>query len=482
MSGLFGVLDVAARSMLITQDGVRTTGHNIANVGTPGYSRQAQRLEAVQGVLNANGTIGQGVEQVAVSRISDAFVQRELLGEEAAQGSLSAQSSVLDAVEEVFNEQPGGRLSDALGRLYSSFDDLASATTPGAAVEREAVLGTAQDFVDAVRRADARLRSEQKAADERVDALVAEINGITARISELNSEIVFQETVTPANDLRDQRDLLLRELARKVDIHTFEQDNGAAVVVLATGPTLVEGKTARRLDIRADPTNPFDPTFGRVIYDDGGAQIDVTADIGGGELGGYLRARDNVVASAIRSLDVLAYNVASTVNAVHQAGFGIDGSTGNDFFAPSAVVEDAARGLALDAAVDGVPDAIAAGGTGPAPGDNQNALALAALRDTSQPLFLPGDPPGPPTGPSRTLLDHMTVLVADVGIQARGMRDAMSQSERVLGVLEDRRETVSGVSLDEEVTNLVRLQATFQANARIVSVIDRLLQDVVSML
>ncbi len=482
MSGLFGVLDVAARSMLITQNGVRTTGHNISNVGTPGYSRQAQRIEAVQGVPNAAGTLGAGTEQVTVERISDAFVQRELLGEEAAGGAFSAQSSVLDAVEEVFNEQPGGRLSDALARLYSSFGDLASATTPGASVEREAVLGTAQDFIDAVHRADASLRSEQKAADERVDALVSEINGITSRIAELNAEIVYQETVAPANDLRDQRDMLLRELARKVDIHTFEQDNGAAVVVLATGPTLVEGKVARRLDIRADPTNPFDATFGRVIYDNGGTQTDVTADIGGGELGGFLRARDNVVASAIRSLDVLAYNVAVSVNAVHQAGFGIDGSTGNDFFAPAAAVEDAARGLALDAAVDGVPDAIAAGGSGPAPSDNQNALALAALRDTRQPLFLPGDPPGPASGPSRTLLDQMNVLVADVGIQARGMRDAAAQSERVLGVLEDRREAVSGVSLDEEVTDLVRLQATFQANARIVSVIDRLLQDVVSML
>ena len=94
MSGLFGVLDVAARSMLITQNGVRTTGHNISNVGTPGYSRQAQRIEAVQGVPNAAGTLGAGTEQVTVERISDAFVQRELLGEEAAGGAFSAQSSV----------------------------------------------------------------------------------------------------------------------------------------------------------------------------------------------------------------------------------------------------------------------------------------------------------------------------------------------------------------------------------------------------
>ena len=482
MSGLFGVLDVAARSMLITQNGVRTTGHNIANAGTPGYSRQAQRLQAVQGVPQTSGTLGAGVEQNTVERVTDAFVQRELLGEEAAGGSLTAQSTVLDAVEEVFNEQPGGRLSDALGKLYSSFGDLASATTPGAAVEREALLGSAQDFIDAVHRADARLRSEQQSADDRVKVLVPEINEITEQVAKLNSQIVYQETLAPANDLRDQRDLLLRELARKVDIRSFEQDNGAAVVVLASGPTLVEGVNARRLEIGSDPTDPFDPSFARVLYDDGSFQLDVTADIGGGELGGFLRARDTVVAGAIRSLDVLAYNVAESVNAVHAGGFGLDGSTGNAFFAPAAVVEDAARGLALDAAVDGNPDAIAAGGSGPAPGDNQNALALAALRDARLPLSLPGDPPGPPSGPSRTMLDQLTVMVADVGIQARGMRDAAAQSERVLGVLDDRRESVSGVSLDEEVTELVRLQATFQANARIVSVIDRLLQDVVQML
>ncbi|MGI9591016.1 MAG: flagellar basal body rod C-terminal domain-containing protein, partial [Myxococcota bacterium] len=125
--------------------------------------------------------------------------------------------------------------------------------------------------------------------------------------------------------------------------------------------------------------------------------------------------------------------------------------------------------------------AIAAGLTA-APGDNQNALALASLRYTPSPLFLPGDPPGPPSGPPRTLLEHAAAVVTDVGQQARTLDASRSQQLRIMENLETRRDEVSGVSIDEEVTRLIELQAAFQANARIVTVIDRLLADVIELI
>jgi flagellar hook-associated protein 1 FlgK len=250
--------------------------------------------------------------------------------------------------------------------------------------------------------------------------------------------------------------------------------------MLPSGLPLVEGQSARSLVPQGDPTNPFDPTFSRVIYDDGTNQIDVTDEIAGGELGGLLRARDTLLPAAIRSLDTLAYNLAVSVNTVHAAGVGLDGTVG-DFFAAPTAVEDAARDLALEASVVASADAIAAGLTTGA-SDNRNALALAALRTSAAPLWLPGDPPGPASGPTRSVLEHAASIVADVGQQSRDLAQAQGQEERMLELLENRREQVSGVSLDEEVTNLIQLQAAFQANARVVAVIDRLLQDVVSIL
>jgi flagellar hook-associated protein 1 FlgK len=144
-------------------------------------------------------------------------------------------------------------------------------------------------------------------------------------------------------------------------------------------------------------------------------------------------------------------------------------------------VEDAARTLALDADLVASTDAIAAGQTAD-PGDNRNALDLAALRTAASAIYLPGDPPGPASGPTQTLLDYTGTVVNRVGQQTRSLEEASVQRARVLEELETRRQEVSGVSLDEEVVMLVQLQATFQANARVIATVQGLLDDVLSLL
>jgi flagellar hook-associated protein 1 FlgK len=480
MASLFGVLDVAGRGLLVAQRGVHVAGHNIANAETPGYSRQRPVLAATRPLLHPTGHLGQGVEQLTIERVTDRFVQGQLVRQGGALGSTQAQAEALALLQEVFNEQGAPGLSAALSRLYDAFSDLAASPTPGAPVEREAVRSAARALLDGLHGQDARLRELQRGTDAEIEGLLPQVNDLATRIEELNREIVRQEVMAPANDLRDRRELLVRELAGLVDVRTYEDGRGALVVTLGNGLPLVEGGSARRLVAVADPGNPFDPTFAVVRYQDGANDVDVTADIGGGRLGGLLRSRDTLIPAAIRSLDTLAYNLAASVNAVHNAGVGLNGASG-DFFAPPAAVEDSARDLALAPTVLASADAIAAG-LGPAPGDNRNAVALAALRDTAAPLFLPGDPPGPASGPSRTLLEHVAAVAADVGTQARSLELSRQQQARLLEGLENRRDEVSGVSLDEEVTHLIRLQAAFQANSRVVGVVDRLLQDVIDLL
>lgn len=480
MSGLFGVLDVASRALLVVGSGVRTTGHNIANVNTPGYSRQRPVLAPATPISTGAGLLGNGVEQRSVERASDGFVQRELMTRSASYGATQLEAQALAQIEEVLNEQQGEGLSAALSRLYAAFEDLASSTTPRAPAERESVRAEARSLVDTIHHADAQLRQLQRATDASITSLLPEINALAQRINAVNQEIARSRTFGPPNDLLDERDRLLRELSGKIQISSFEASDGKLVVMLPSGLPLVEGATARRLEAEADPANPFDPTFSRVVYADGTNRFDISDEIGGGELGGLLRTRDTLLPAAIRSLDTVAYNLAVSVNAVHAAGVGLDGSTGN-FFAAPAAVEDAARDLALEGALAASADAIAAGLTTGA-SDNRNALALAALRTTAAPLYLPGDPPGPASGPLRSVLEHAASVIADVGQQSRNLAQAQAQEARVLELLENRRDEISGVSLDEEVTNLIRLQAAFQANARVVSAVERLLQDLVEIL
>ncbi len=480
MANLFGVMDIAGRALFVTQRSIQTAGHNVANANTPGYSVQRQEVTAAYAMKHPSGTLGTGVEAITVRRIHDAFIQSQLMRQNGSRGATDAQAEALSLIEEVLNEQDSEGITATLSHLYQSFSDLAATATPGAPSERAVVRSAAQSLIDTVHALDRQLRDLQGSANEAITTLLPEINELSARIHELNEEISRTEAVSPANDLRDQRDLLVRELSSLVDVTSYELDSGAIVVTLSNGLPLVEGGFPRTLEAQADPTNPFDPTFVQVRYRDGSNDIDVTGEIGAGRVGGLLRARDTLYASAIRSLDTIAYNVSVSVNNVHNLGVGLDGTVG-DFFVAPAAVENAARDLALDANILASTDSIAAGLT-TAPADNQNALALAALRDAAASIFLPGDPPGPASGPTRTVLEHVSSVVADIGLQSRTMSLASDQQARVLENLENRRDEVSGGSIDKEMTDLIQLQAAFQANSRVISVVDDLLRDVINIL
>ena len=481
MSGLFGVLDVASRGLMVAQQGVRNTSNNIANVNTPGYSRQRQIVVSSLPVINPNGNFGTGAEQIDVVRIADDLVQAQIVRQNSLLSSVDVQSQGLRAIEEVFNEQQGGGLGSALSAFYDAFSELAASQTPGAPVEREALRAVAGRLTDTLHAMDARLREQQASTESAIDAMIPRINELADRIASLNREISAVEGISTANELRDQRDLAIRELSGLIDIDTYT-DGSAQVVLIGGGLPLVETASARTLTTVPDVSNPFDPTFSRIAIEGSGGGIDVTDRIGGGELGGLLRVRDQTLAAAIRSLDTIAYNLADAVNTQHGVGVGLDGVAG-DFFAPLAGVEDAARDIALDARILASTDAIAAGlGPGiPASGDNRNAADLAELRTRALPIFLPGDPPGPATGPTRSLIDHSASVVADIGSQSAVMQSAFESEQRVGELLENRREEISGVSIDEEVTQLVQLQAAFQANARIMQAVDRLLEDVIAL-
>lgn len=480
MASLFGIMDVAHRGLSVATMGLRTTGHNISNVNTPGFSRQRQVTAASFPIAQNGSLFGSGVDQLTIERITDPFIQRQLMRQGSSFGAADAQAEALARIEETLNEQDGPGLTAALGELYDAFSDLSAASTPGAPIEREAVRSAASAAVDTLHRLDGQLRQQQSDANAGIVALVPEVNRLVQQIHQLNEEIARTEINTPANDHRDQMELLVRDLSDLVDVNTFPDRAGRVTVTLTNGLPLVEGGFARQLVTVQDPAHPFDPSFAQIRYRDGANDIDVTSDIGAGRLGGLLRARDTLIPAAIRSLDTVSYNLAAEVNRIHNLGVGLDGSTG-DFFLALPAVEDAARDIALDPAILASTDAIAAGLTS-APGDNQNALALAAMRDTPAALFLPGDPPGPASGPARTLLDHAAAIVTDVGQQARTLEGSRSQQQRILEGLESRRDEVSGVSVDEEMTRLIELQAAFQANARVVTVLDRLLNDVIELI
>ncbi|CAM9267569.1 unnamed protein product [Discosporangium mesarthrocarpum] len=497
MAGLFDALQTATRGLTTVQRGMATTGHNIANVNTPGYSRQRSVLVAGTPQPDAAGTIGSGVEQLTVERIVDQFVNTRLVSETSRFSEIDSDSALYREIEAIVNDQLTEGLTDELSSFFDSLDDLATSTEPGQPVARGQVLAAAQSFVDTVHRWDSQLRTLQRDTDRGIVGLIPEINTLTSEIAELNGRIAEAETLSPANDLRDRQEKLILELAERIEIKTITTDDGSVSVRLPGGLSLVDRRVAAELEAVVDPANPnpLDVTFSQVFYVGAGSSFDVTNQISGGQLGSLIAGREQVIAGTIAELDAFVYTLADTFNGAHQSGVGLVDDAANDFFQDMSArptIDGAARDLRIADAIDpdrgGTTDNIAAGdrsnidpaapaGSPGRVGDTEWARdVLTGIRSQRVTGYLAGDVPGAPTGNSIGIAANLINLTGEVGQRARSSNRALEQQEALLQSVQDRRDSISAVSIDEEVAELVKLQSNFQANARVVRTVSEMIQ------
>lgn len=500
MAGLTDALNTANSGLQTAQRGLATAGNNIANVNTPGYTRQRAVLETRAPTVDSSGSIGNGVDQVSVERILDRFVGKRLVSETSRQAELDTQASVLRELENVVNEQVAGGVDAALTDFYGTLESLSSSATPGQPGERSDAFASAQNLVDTVGRYDSQLRGIQQEVDREITSVLPEINDLTRNIAQLNNEILEAERQAPANDLRDRQEQLILDLSQKIDITTRVDDSGMTSIRITGGAPLVETGLSNDLIAAVVPSspNPFDGTFSQVYYSGVGGTFDVTSQIKGGELGALVEARDEVIGGAIRDLDALAYTVAESFNERHQEGFGLVDGTQRDFFVISGSggsTDDAAGNFGISAEIDPsqggsleniAVGAISVGGGGAAAGDtgigdptdpNRGGVAwLKELQRDSVQQYAAGDLVGARTGSTQTISSAFSDFGAAIGQEAASTSRQLAQQESILSSLQDRRDSVSGVSIDEEVSDLVRLQTSFQANARVVSTVRALFQ------
>ncbi|MDP6980486.1 MAG: flagellar hook-associated protein FlgK [Myxococcota bacterium] len=485
MAGLFGALDLSARALGVTQKGLGVTAHNIANVNTPGYTRQRQAIEAALPLNSATGSIGTGVEQRTIERVHDSFIQARLIQEHASQGSLEQEVGVLSQLDSLFNEQGGDGITPQLSRLYDSFSTLAAASEPDQPNERANLIGVAQTVVATFNRFDSQMTDLQRSTDSAIVGLLPEVNKLLEQIAALNQEIAKAESLAPANDLRDEQERLIRDLASKMEISTIEDNQGLTTVMFEGGIPLVEGQMTSSLLAVPDPSHPFDPTFSSIHVQTGNQTFDVTSRITGGELGGLLLSRDVHIADARNDLDALAFTLAQTVNDQHSLGFDLNGAAGGDFFSvvDPTQVSGAAGSISVATAIENDHGAIAAAGLASAEsGDTANADLLAGLRSALLPSYQPGDLAGAPSGLSQTVIQQSASMISSRGRASELANFSLSQQNQVLGEIQDRRDEISGVSLDEEVTDLIRLQSSYQANARVISTVNEMLNQLTSLI
>lgn len=441
-------LQTALRGILAQQRALDTTSHNIANANTVGYTRQEAVLVATPGYTEPGlarppqaGTIGTGVDVSEYRRMRDVFIDIQLRAQMTLRGMYDAKSDGLEQVELAFAEPSDSGLSKLLGRYWAAWQDVANA--PESLATRQALAQLADTLADGFRNLSSQLTTIQAQASQDMSLTFDEVTSIGARIAALNQSIQAARVAgDQPNDLYDQRDILIDRLWELGNVTVTDQANGVVDVSFG-GATLVDDFTASTLSTLAD-----------------------TPSLTSGKLQGLVDL-DTAVTGYLTTLDSIAAQLIAQTNAQHAAGYDLGGNAGGAFFTGTG-----ASDIAVDSSILSTPALIAAAdswaGAGE-PGNAGNALAIAGLRTTTI-AALGG----------ATIDTAYSQLVTTVGSDARESFRQLENTEVLSDALTNRRDSVSGVSLDEEMTNLIRFQRAFQASARALSAMDEMIDVLVN--
>jgi len=453
MSSLGASLAIALSGLTAEQAAISTTTNNVANVNTPGYSRQVPLLASSDPVVIDPLTLGTGVTLQSIESIRDPILESRIQQETQNQGQLGALVSALSQTQVNFSST-GSDIGTAITNFFNSINQLS--TNPADISLRQGVLTAAGNLAAAFNSTANQLATQRTSLDQSVVQSVNQINTLTGQIAQLNGQIsALQNVGQSAGSFVDQRTQLIDQLSSLVDVSVIPADN-TLTLTTANGTALVTGQQSYQLATQSDSTG-VQHIFAQ--------NVDITGSIVSGQLGGLLQARDQQIPGLQTQLDTLAVGLANAVNGVQAKGFDLKGVAGTNLFNPPPVTGvGAAAGLSV-AITD--PTLIAASSDG-STGSNGNAEALYAL---SAQAIISGQSP----------TDYYSSIVFNVGNAASNATAEQTASNLTLQQLNDQRGSVSGVSLDQEAANLVQYQQAYAASAQIISAINTMMSDVINM-
>jgi flagellar hook-associated protein 1 FlgK len=432
------------------------TAHNIANAHTRGYSRQRVELGTAGTFVGSQGWLQRGVVAENVTRSRDRFLDASYRREAGLFGGASTMRRFLEQIEVSVQEPSETGVAAALDAFFHAFADLAN--DPTSEISRELVRTAAESFIERVHAIDSQLREAGQSALERMRSEVAEVNAIARHLAEVNTEIQNAGGASKVSgDLLDQRDLLLDRISSFVGVRVLEQEDGT-VGVMAGDVLLVDGATARELAVVELPEG----TVGVTVD---GSEMPI--ELGAGSLAALEELFNTQLPKFEEQLDAFVKAVVTEVNSIHRNGYGLDGQTGIDFFDPGGLT---AGSIALSETVAESPRAIAAGSL-PEAGDNEVALQIAGLAHT-----------GVDSVEGRTLRSLYTDFSILVGNAVRGAQQEETTHQTLMDQADVMRLSVSGVSVDEEMINLITQQEAYAAAARLIRVADEMIQEVLRLI
>lgn len=576
MSNILSVLNTGVSGLFASQAEISTTGNNITNVDTDGYSRQRVVLTTARSQVTSNGVFGNGVKIDDVKQIYDTLLANTLRNENSDLSYYTTTQESLSQVEIYFNElEDGSGLGEAMSEYFNSWTDLANTATDQsdeAMIKKQTVVEKAQTLTEKIQSSYKSLQDIQNSTNNQLKSYVTNINEITDNIALLNGQIAsIESTGVTANDLRDQREGLLNNLAKITNISVSDRSNGQIAVYINGNALVDEGQSYK---IAAVQQNGSDDKV-TIMWNSSSSNnaVDITSSITSGQMGAMLDIRDNVTKGYMDSLDKLSETLINQTNSIHAIGQGTEGLTqitsANGVKNASYPLNEAAGAfnskvnegvlritvydsegkvssnldIDIDPSVDtlnsiinkisladgnpsgGIIQAnlsqdntmkitaasgytfaftedtsnflVASGtngfftGTGAddiqvsstiannvgylatsltgAAGDNQNAVAIANLK--TAPAF---------DGTTTTLDGFYALFTAGIATDKSNADTYVTTKKNTVNQYALKLESVKGVSLDEELTDLMRFQRSYQASARFITVIDEMIDKIVN--
>jgi flagellar hook-associated protein 1 FlgK len=445
----FNGLRIALSSLYAQRKALQVTGQNIANVNTEGYSRQ--RVEMVANAGPSTPAIesryfgpGMGVLTDDTTRLRDQFLEVRGYQEHAVEAGLKESQSVLSRIELAFDEPSDDGLSKLISGFLAAFDDVAN--NPEDLAARAQLVEQGKTLMAGFIQLDAALATQRQSSIEELGSLVDEVNQAATRIAELNQNIssAINNGFSP-NELMDQRDLLIAQMAEQVGVTVRPGENGTVNVFIG-GTAIVRDThvSPLRLEVGTDPAQTV-----RVVWAADSYPAGVT-----GAAGGLVTGANDVIPRYRAGLADVAQQLADDVNAVHRTGYALDGSTNRDFF-----VTDSSGRIVVDPAIVADPRLVAAAASAGAIRDGSVAQQIAEL-----------------TGAGDTY--HQ--LVVGLGVESQAVNRRVDVQAAIIEHVDAARESAAGVNLDEEMASMLQFQHAYDAAARFLTAVDQTLDTLIN--
>ena len=441
---------IAAQALDVDQGALNVTSNNIANASTPGYSREVVDLTEQTPIEAGNLTVGTGVNLQQIQSVRDQVLTLMIAEQTTQQSGAQTQLNGLQQMQGLFSDPTQG-IGANLTAFFNSISELS--TDPSDRAQRQSVITAAQNLVSSFNQAAQNLGQIQQSLNQSVTSTVTQINNLSSQIAQINAQVgEMQQLGKDPGSLLDQENQLINQLSQLTNVNEIQTEHGLTLTT-GNGSPLVVGNKSYALQVGNGPNGMQD------VFSQG---QDITSTINGGTLGGTIQVRDQDIPGILTQLNTLAGDFADSFNAAQAQGFDLNGNQGQALFTYNPA--GAASSISL-ATTD--PDAIAASSDG-TPGSDGNLANLLAVQ--SQPL-----------ASGQTPTESYANIVAQSGNLASQAQAEVSASTTSVNQLTDQLGAISGVSINEETTNLLTYQNAFAAAARVVSTVDQLTQTVLSM-